>query len=150
MASLSKLPSGTFRAVLTKYDPTLKTKAKQRQRAISLSTKSRGVADMRMKEVERYKDEIFAGNQIEWSWFSDKTSTEVKYTKLKDAFKDFMVFQKHRKKVSKSQRETNKTAFKVLLEVDGNILVRDLSEKILDKLCKSIDALNKKNGEAYK
>jgi len=105
---------------------------------------------MRMKEVERYADEIFAGNKIEWSWTSNKTSTEVMYTKLKDAFKDFKVFQKHRKKVSDSQWETNKTAFKVLLEVTGNILVRDLSEKILDKLCKSIDGLKKKNGEAYK
>jgi integrase len=150
MASLERLPSGKYRAVISKYYAKSNTKCKQVKKKVSLFTESRGVADMRMKEVERYADEIFAGNKIEWSWCSNKTSTDVKYTKLKDAFKDFMVFQEYRKKVSISQRNTNESSFKVLLEVDGNILVRDLSEKILDKLCEAIDTLKKKNGDGYK
>ena len=150
MASLERLPSGKFRAILVRYNPNSTLKSKQDRKKVQLNTDARGVADMRMKEVERYKDEVFAGNKIEWSWGSNKTSTEIMYTKLKDAFKDFMVFQEHRKKVSDSQLKTNESAFKVLLEVQGNILVRDLSEKMLDKLCETIDSLTTKNGKAYK
>ena len=150
MASLERLPSGKYRAVISKYNPNSTSKCKQTKKKVSLSTDSRGIADLRLREVDRYADEVIAGNKIDWSWSSDKTSTQVRYTKLNDAFKEFKVYQKHRKKVSDSQWETNKNAFKVLLEVNGNISVEKLDEKFLDNLCEKIDTLKKKNGDNYK
>ena len=111
MAYLRVIKSGTFRAVCTRYNKTTK---KQEQKYVFLDTDVKGIAQLRLREVEKLESDVMNGDKIAWSWKDDEVrKSHIVLETLSDGIDKFL---KRSKSLRADTIESNRQALVHLID----------------------------------
>jgi integrase len=123
MAYLRVIKSGSFRAICTRYNKATK---KQEQKAVFLDTDAKGIAQLRLREVEKLESDVMNGDKIAWSWKEDDVvKSHIVLETLSDGIKKFL---ERSKSLRKATIESNAESLEHLKSALGDIPLMQLKK----------------------
>ena len=135
MAYLRVSKKGSFRAVCSKYN---KVKKRQDQKAVSLDTDIKGIAQQRLREVERLESDVMSGDKIAWSWQdAEVTKSHIVLDTLSDGIAKYL---SRSKSLRDATIEANRQSLVHLKDAIGDIPLIELDESAGQKFLDYLEA----------